>query len=328
MKHKNFLIFGILLFGLCLVYLVGNKHSEVQKVTIAHQENIAQIQLNTIRISVQDYSSAKLDSLLKCIQDADPIEQGKSLQRNEDFMSVLFIYEDGSKEDFYFFEDDGAWYMEADDGKFYENAGFIEDYVNHEKAEVTAAVTISKDMLGIYLELLKDEKASDLETEISYHVAAYQKSGDSLEEALEKTEQMLIKRWKLFNYAEEEGFFLSEEEQAELMENYLSAIKSADDHEEYETLCSQAGTSLENVISKMKYSILENEVSNRFYAARRLEFMEGNDTVEGQVYNNLKEYHNAFLQQYVYEKEQESEKYKSFIKELEEAESMIALSYE
>ena len=88
MKHKNFLIFGILLFGLCLVYLVGNKHSEVQKVTIAHQENIAQIQLNTIRISVQDYPSAKLDSLLKCIQDADPIEQGKSLQRNEDFMSV------------------------------------------------------------------------------------------------------------------------------------------------------------------------------------------------------------------------------------------------
>ena len=112
------------------------------------------------------------------------------------------------------------------------------------------------------------------------------------------------------------------------MENYLSAIKSADDHEEYETLCSQAGTSLENVISKMKYSILENEVSNRFYAARRLEFMEGNDTVEGQVYNNLKEYHNAFLQQYVYEKEQENEKYKSFIKELEEAESIIALSYE
>lgn len=323
MKGKKIVISVILLMGLCLLFFLKSSKSQQKKVSIENPEKISQIQLRTAKISKEDYSSKKFDNLLKCLEETVPVGSKKrsELERNEDFTSVLLIYEDGSKDKFFFFEDNGKWYMETDAGNFYENAEFIKDYAVPLKTEESSSVElfVNPEILDIYLTLLKEHKTVDMEFEVLYHVAAYEKEGFTKEDAILKTEQKLTERWKLFDYAKKNGFSLSEDEQERLVEEYISDIQAADNYEEYNGICLQSGFPLEDIIHKMKVPIVENEVSSRLYHARELEFMEGNDAVNGQTCENINEYYKMFLQAYVYGEEQESEEYESFLKELENA---------
>lgn len=321
MKGKKIVVPVILLIGLFLLLFWKSSKFQQAKVSIENPEKISQIQLRTARILREAYSSTKLDNLLKCLEKTVPVEseEKSGLERNEDFTSVLLIYEDGSKDKFFFFEDNGKWYMETDEGIFYENAEFIEDYAVPQKPQESspAELLVNEEILDIYLTLLKKHETVDVEFEVLYHMAAYEKAGFSKEDAILKTEQKLTERWKLFDYAKRNGFFLSEDEQNKLVEEYVSNIQAADNYEEYNKICLQSGFSLEDIIRKMKVSILENEISSRFYHARELEFMEGNDTVNGQICENMNEYYKMFLQAYVYGEEQESQEYESFLIELE-----------
>lgn len=205
MKRKKIIIPVVLVIGLCLLLFWKSGEFYGQKVSIPNPEAISQVQLRTAKISREDYPSEKLDNLLKSIEDAVPVESGKNkrLERNDEFTSVLLIYEDGTKEKFFFFENDGKWYMETEQGILYENAEFIKDYAVPQKTQESgpAVLTVNPEILEIYLTLLK-----------------------------------------------------------------------------------------------------ENEISSRFYRARELEFMEGNDTVNGQVCGDIREYCQMFLQENVYGK--------------------------
>ncbi len=137
MKRKKIIIPVVLVIGLCLLLFWKSGEFYGQKVSIPNPEAISQIQLRTVKISREDYPSKKLDNLLKSIEDTVLVESGKNkrLERNDEFTSVLLIYEDGTKEKFFFFENDGKWYMETEQGILYENAEFIKDYVVPQKAQ-------------------------------------------------------------------------------------------------------------------------------------------------------------------------------------------------
>ncbi len=306
MKGMKMIIPVVLVINLCVMLFFKSGEFYGPKVSIPNPEAISQIQLRTAKISREDYPSEKLDKLLKSIEDTVPVESGKNkgLERNDEFTSVLLIYEDGTKEKFFFFENDGKWYMETEQGILYENAEFIKDYAVPQKAQEAGptVLTVNPEILEIYLTLLKENETVDREFEVLYHMAAYEKKGVPEKEAFQKAEQKLEKRQKLFEYAKKSGFFPSEGEQTEIVENYILAVKEAEGYDELEELCRQSQFSAEDILWTMKDSILENEISNRFYRARELEFMEGNDTVNGQVCGDIREYCQMFLQENVYGK--------------------------
>jgi len=300
------IIIPVMVINLCVMLFFKSGEFYGPKVSIENPENISQIQLRTFKISREDYPSKKLDNLLKCIEATVPVkpEKDKGLERNEEFTSVLLIYEDGTKEKFFFFENDGKWYMETEQGILYENAEFIKDYGAPQKIQEShpPVLTVNPEILEIYLTLLKENETADKEFEILYHVAAYEKAGASEKEAFQKAEQILEERQKLFEYAKKSGFFPSEDEQTEIIEKYILTVKEADGYDEFEALCNQSQFSAEDILWTMKDSILEIEISNRFCHERELEFMEGNDTVNGQVCGDIRDYCQRFLQENVYGK--------------------------
>lgn len=158
------------------------------------------------------------------------------------------------------------------------------------------------EMLDIYASLFHERETSDTEFETLCYRAVYEKEGFSKEDAILKTEQRLSERQKLFDYAKREGFFLSEEEQNRLVEEAISAIQETDNYEECNKLCLEYGFSLEDIVLMTKASIVEREISDLIYRRRALEFMEGNDSVNGHICENLNEYYTLFLRTYVYEK--------------------------
>jgi len=306
MKKRIVVICAIVLIGLCLLFLRKNNESQQTSVSVENPEKITQIQFCTMRIPRKEYPSKKLEALFKYLEDTTPVESKikNSLKRNEDFVSLLLIYGDGSKDKFFFFQDSGKWYMETDEGFFYENAEFIEDYITIQKLQEpeSGELIVNPEVLEIYLTLLKEHKDEGAKFDALYQEAAYQKQGYSEEEAKQKAAQKIEERQNLFEYAKESGIYPSEDEQTEIIENYILDVKTADNYEEFEKLCMQSQFSVEDVLWAMKDSILENEISNRFYYARRQEFMEGNDTVEGQVCDDIREYCQMFLKEYVYRK--------------------------
>lgn len=308
MKKKRLIsiILIILLFALCLLLFWKNNSSQKSKISIENPEKISQIQFRVFKIPKEEYPSEKLESLLKCLEETVPVDSGKAktLERGDDFTSVLLIYEDGSKDKFFFFKDHEKWYLETDDGVFYENAEFIEDYVTpgELQAQEPPVLRLYPDTLDIYASVFHEWETSDTEFETLYYRERYEKQGFSKEDSILKTEQKLSDRQKLFDYAEKEGFFPSEEEQDRLVEEAVLAIQETENYEECNELCQEYGFSLEDTVRMSKDSIVEEEIRDVIYRRKALEFMEGNDSIDGHVCEDLNEYYTLFLRTYVYEK--------------------------
>lgn len=216
--------------------------------------------------------------------------------------------------------------METQDGTVYENADFITEWIPYEEPEntegqprVLTSVNIDTELFGTYLDILKNQELSGLEGEVAYKISAFKQQGTASEKINDEVRRVFINRWKLFEYAKEKGFFPTEEDQNQMVEDCLSRIKDEPYYVEYERICQGAGLSFEDIVRKNKDLICELELTYKFYNDRAAEFKEGKDISDGHIYENLREYSVAFMEENIYGTEPESEEYKARLQELEEA---------
>ena len=216
--------------------------------------------------------------------------------------------------------------METWDGTVYENADFITEWIPYEEPEntedqpsVITSAEIDEELFGEYLDALKKQELSDLEGEVVHKTAAFRQQGTPSEKIEEEVRQIFIKRWKLFDYAEKEGFFPTEEEQDQMVEDCIARIKDQPYYAEYDKICKDAGLSFDDIVRKNKDLICELELTNKFYDDRTAEFREGKDISDGHIYENFREYSIAFMEENIYSQEPESEEYKARLQELEDA---------
>ena len=137
---------------------------------------------------------------------------------------------------------------------------------------------------------MKKQELSDLEGEVVYKIAAFRQQGTPSEKIEDQVRQIFIKRWKLFDYAEKEGFFPTEEEQDQMVEYCIARIKDQSYYAEYDKICKDAGLSFDDIVRKNKDLICELELTNKFYDDRTAEFREGKDISDGHIYENFREY--------------------------------------
>ena len=301
MKHKK-ICFAAIVLVTCLFIIYhnyGNGGSEPSKSMIEHPEEIAKLQFNTIRLDRKDYPENKLESLLKSIENLVPEEEVK--REEQDFLSILFIYESGEKEVYLFFEEQDQWYMEASDGQVYQDAEFVLDYVDLNAVTVVTLNSLSEEKLKIYIEAWKDQNLSEEERELCTLTESYELDGFSEQEAVNKAKKELDEREKLFAYAKENHSYPSEQKQQELLENYLLDMKASPGYEAYAEICESAGVSVEETVSLRRQSLIELEISNQLWNEKRLGYMRGNDQIGEKTYDDFNEYYRAFLKKYVYE---------------------------
>lgn len=292
------------------------------------EEKLQYLQFNSTRMDVKKYPTQQLSRFWEDLGNTTPAENEKPEEPAEDknFPSVLLIYEGGEIESLQFFKDRDKWFMETWDGTVYENADFITEWIPYEEPEntedqpsVITSAEIDEELFVTYLDALKKQELSDLEGEVVYKTAAFRQQGTPSEKIEEEVRQIFIKRWKLFDYAEKEGFFPTEEEQDQMVEDCIARIKDQPYYAEYDKICKDAGLSFDDIVRKNKDLICELELTNKFYDDRTAEFREGKDISDGHIYENFREYSIAFMEENIYSQEPESEEYKARLQELEDA---------
>lgn len=292
------------------------------------EEKLQYLQFNSTRMDVKKYPTQQLSRFWEDLGNTTPAENEKPEEPAEDknFPSVLLIYEGGEIESLQFFKDRDKWFMETWDGTVYENADFITEWIPYEEPEntedqpsVITSAEIDEELFGEYLDALKKQELSDLEGEVVHKTAAFRQQGTPSEKIEEEVRQIFIKRWKLFDYAEKEGFFPTEEEQDQMVEDCIARIKDQPYYAEYDKICKDAGLSFDDIVRKNKDLICELELTNKFYDDRTAEFREGKDISDGHIYENFREYSIAFMEENIYSQEPESEEYTARLQELEDA---------
>lgn len=321
MKNRRKIL--IILTTLSTVCLLSGWDRDTTK-----EEKLQYLQFNSTRMDVKKYPPQQLSRFWEDLESTIPTENAKPEEPAEDknFPSVLLIYEGGGTESLQFFKDSDKWFMETQDGTIYENADFITEWIPYEEREntenqprVITSPEIDEELFGAYLDALKNQELSDMEGEVVYKTEAFRQQNIPSETIKDQVRQIFIKRWKLFDYAEKEGFFPTEEEQKQMVEDCIARIKDEPYYEEYEKICKSEGLSFDDIVRKNKDLICELELTHKFYDARTEEFKEGKDISDGYIYENFREYCVAFMEENVYGKEPESEEYKERLQELEEA---------
>ena len=277
MKKKRIITTAALCLSLCLFTGAKIENVKAEGIAIENPEDIVQYQLGTMRMDVQQEQLDEILNGLETVTLADEKSQ-KSLTRGDDFLAILLIHEDGQKDIFHFFQENEKWYMQTGDGELYENADFITDIIHVEEAASGETVPSGYTGLSIteegLLRMIQTDKAE-----------------------------------KLAAYAKKEGFYPTEEEIAEEMERYLSEYRKSPEYKERAKACEFAGYELEELLHNQNDFLVRIMVEQRFGEQRRIEYMEGTDTIDGVVYSDFNQYVNAFSNKYVYQKENLNEAY-------------------
>lgn len=320
---KNGRKISIVLMALSAICLFSGWDRDTTK-----EEKLQYLQFNSTRMDVKKYPPQQLSRFWEDLGSTVSVENEdlKETAEDKNFPSVLLIYEGGETESLRFFKDNDKWFMETQDGTVYENADFITEWIPYEEPEnteeqprVITSANIDTELFGTYLDALKNQELSTLEGEVVYKVAAFRQQGTPSEKIKDEVRQIFINRWKLFDYAEKEGFFPTEEEQNQMMEDCLVRIKEQPYYEKYNEICEDEGLSFDDIVRKNKDLICELELTHKFYDDRTAEFKKGKDISDGHIYENFREYSIDFMEKNVYGQEPESEEYKARLQELEEA---------
>lgn len=255
MKKKKIITTAALCLSLCLFTGAKIENVKAEGIAIENPEDIVQYQLGTMRMDVQQEQLDEILNGLETVTLADEKSQ-KSLTRGDDFLAILLIHEDGQEDIFHFFQENEKWYMQTGDGELYENADFITDIIHVEEAASGETVPSGYTGLSIteegLLRMIQTDKAE-----------------------------------KLAAYAKKEGFYPTEEEIAEEMERYLSEYRKSPEYKERAKACEFAGYELEELLHSQNDFLVRIMVEQRFGEQRRIEYMEGTDTIDGVVYSDF-----------------------------------------
>lgn len=271
MKFRKIFVFTVFFAGCLMLTGIQNTLGASSGIVIENPEQIVQLQVGTMRTEVRQQ---EFDKVLKGLQEVTLVDSQKQPERGDDFLSILLIYEDGHKDKFFFFEQDENWYMETGEGEVYGNAGFITDIIHVEEAGTDGGPVAYIGPEAVHSLISKDQS------------------------------QML------HEYAKKEGFYPTEEEVEKETEKYLSDFMESPDYEEYAKICEDSGYEFEELVRAQNDWILNSMVTFRYDNLRRREYMEGQDTIDGIVYENFADYRKAFQNKYVYGKAYLNEMYK------------------
>ena len=270
MKKKNIITTAALFLSLCLFTGAKIENVKAEGIIIENPDDIVQYQLGTMRMDAQQEQLDEILSGLETVTLADE-ENQKSLTREEDFLAILLIHEDGQKDIFHFFQENEKWYMQTGDGELYENADFITGIINVVDVEANG-----------------------------HSFADFSIQGAN---ALISQEQSRM----LHEYAKQEGFYPTEEELIQETEKYISDFKKSPNYEEYVKICAASGYEFEDLIRSQNDWVLNAMIIFRLDNRLRMEYMEGKDTIDGVVYDDFGYYQKAFRNKYVYQKEELNE---------------------
>lgn len=309
-----------ILITTCIILSGCSSGKELSQIKIS-EEKIAKFQMGSIRSKAEECKH--LSDFIEDMEETVPEKnQKKAPHRGEDYYPVSFIYEDETKDIFYFFPKGEKWYLETENGDVYGNADFILNYVDIDfNVDVKREIRIDKDVLKRSLEIGKDFKTYDTKFSFAKDVINRMEiTGDTEEEAISKVRKSSIDSRKIYEYAKKSGYEVSEKEVEERIKKILEDFNEQEDYPEYEAICKEYGTTMEECLEKSRDYIKEEMTKNKLSLETYKDFQNGKDKIKDKTYETPYEYSRAILDEVVYT-EISDEDISSYIQELDEAEA-------
>lgn len=250
---------------------------------------VSAIQVNTLRNDRVE--GDRIEAFLKGMSEAAPVKEKESILARQEAndIYVTFYYKEEQKElDTYrFFQADGEWYLEDREGMVYENAGCIEDYIEITEAggnTTTNIILPSKQLILL---------GAETEYDIRYRFALLAESrGESMTMNQMKLEEII------YQYALENGYELSSEEQAEWIESRQA--DKAENYEEAQAQYQEMGISLQEAIEGTRELEYQAAVRQKLYDAKYEEFRRGENRIGDTECGTVEEYWNTFIQNVIF----------------------------
>lgn len=278
-------------------------HIEIREI-----EEIAQLQTMTSRTDIPGDNRVMkmLGELIEGIEKAVPVgeEEAKELEldRGYYFISIGFLYKDGTKDMFFFFHHKDSWYMETEDGHYYKNVEFFGKRFRYEKAgEVIEPFGSLEDFEKEVKLAAEFDGLLDMRYTFSKILVLNQnKPGFSEEKEVETVAEWLREQEIKYQYAVRHGYVYSEEQLKEYMDRYVKGYTGVENHEkDYKKIYSRAGITAEEFIQKQEDLLRERSAVNALYKARWEEFRTGQDTINGKVCESMDEYWNTYMEEII-----------------------------
>ena len=286
-------------------------------------ENARVIQFNVMKIDIKKFGEKNTKKFVNNIKNTTVFEnKTTAVQKSEDYDVVSLIYEDGTKDIFYFFNWDNTWYLETLDGNLYRNADFITDYIDH--VDVTNTKTVHIQM-PVAWQLELEKKTEVFDTAFFFRELVYyniNERGMTREDALADARKSMQTNRILYQYALENDYGFTEQEMQQLLDDEIAHAKLSDNYDELVTLYQEQGLDYETILKKRKEKIVMSKTIQKLYNAKYEEFRHGNDKIGEQVCDNLTDYWNAFVLEEVQPQMAEYD-FSEFQKELDTAENDI-----
>lgn len=309
-----------ILITTCII-LSGCNSDKTSQIEIP-EEKIVKFQMGSISSKPEDYKKLS-SSLIEDMEEAVPEKDQKTApHRGENYYPISFIYEDETKDIFYFFPKGEKWYLETENGDVYGNADFILDYVDiHFDDDVKREIRIDKDTLKKSLEIGKDFKTYDTNFFFVNGVLnTMERTEDTEEEVISKVRKSGIKNQKIYEYAQKFGYEVSEKEVEKRIKKILEDFSEQEDYPEYEAICKEYGTTFAECLEKSRDYIKEEMTRDALSLEKYKEFQNGKDKIKDKTYETSNEYYQAFLDEVVYT-EVSDEDIASYLQKLDEAEA-------
>ena len=280
------------------------------------QRAVETIQINGIK-NYPPAGTADFETFLENLESisrADQVEK-REIRREKDYLVVTLGYENGEKENLFFFrpEDGEDWYLQTGDGRIFEGAGFITDYVNIEEAafgpepQEGFALFMEPDELKQSAELtgrLKEMgvffSTGDMRALFADEMRTQRKLWETEKGALEAVAEELTQRMEQYQYALQKGYAPTEEEIDNRLEEITARIREASNFAEFETALKECGTTCERYLQDRREIYRISLATEKLYAAAYEDFRHGNDRIGDRVSGDFTEYWTYYLLDVVY----------------------------
>lgn len=282
----------------------ASRESQNQSIKIPGQESIDTIQLNTIRVKPKDYGVDKLSALIDNLESATPLsaDESAALYYKEEYNpTITFIYKDGTKDIFYFFENYDTWYLKTDEKHYYKDADFIDDYIHGEKVDAQFMPIMSPEYFELSLKLAQEQETPDIPFAFIYLVRGNIEYNEYTEkDAITQVRESMIHNMKVYQYALQSDYDISDAELSSVINKYVSDTLNSEEYIEYEKYLEDAGITLQQLAEKYKESIRYITITNKLYLDKQIEFKNGKDKVGDKVCKSVDEYYKTFIEDVVY----------------------------
>lgn len=290
-----------------IVLLCAGCDSGEKEISLKYNEvnEVAKIQLDSYKITPNEFGEDKVEGFMEKLEQAAALEDGKEIVREEDpesYEVYSLIYNDGERDMFYFFKNEGVWYIETMQGTIFYGEDALREIVNAEDVDGGSgfiSVTEDEEAIRKQIELKNSFEEESLEYYFATNLLQKELAGYTRETALEDVKMQMKQNYCLYNALLEAGYEVTDDEIAEEIAEKLEFVKQAENYEEYYAevgvIYEEMGTSLEEIMWKEKEGIRYNLLMEKLYVEKYEEFRLGNDSIGNEIYDDFVSYYNAYM---------------------------------